>query len=300
MFHKLLTAFAVLVLTLAGCGGDSVEETSPGVRTGDAGELPSDTQPADLQGETAPAVMAFDDLVTKASVAPSGRFESTLEVTGYDPDDPSSVAKLVITGAYDRAAQSQHLVVDLSRFLDLATSGSTSAIPPGFSGFLNEPIELITVGDEGWLFMAPLAMLTGQADSWLSMPASEVDSAAGAFGAAGGTSDPDEALEALAGSTVSVTEMGRAEVRGVETRHLLLTTDQDKAMELWIGIDDGLVHRYQTELPPEAVGDGADPTDSIVLTVELFDHGAAVDINPPPEDLVIPGDDLIGLTDFGS
>ena len=87
-----------------------------------------------------------------------------------------------------------------------------------------------------------------------------------------------------------VEELGREQVRGVETtryRALLRPpggTEEDALpVEVWID-DDGLVRRLRVTYGQRAAS----------VTVELFDFGADVDVEPPPADQVTDLDELFG------
>ncbi|HVM00156.1 MAG TPA: hypothetical protein VM324_12765 [Egibacteraceae bacterium] len=161
---------------------------------------------------------------------------------------------------------------------------------------------------------------------WIRIDAAELGSAAGGFGGSAGTQNPSEALDYLRGVSDDVTEVGREEVRDVDTTRYEGTVDLNKAVDelaeehreqarrsvemlgtdelpvvVWID-DDGLLRRmtYEMDLsrmqvpetPDGAPGDApmAQPQGTATVTMELYDFGVEVDIAPPPDDEV---------TDFG-
>lgn len=131
-------------------------------------------------------------------------------------------------------------------------------------------------------------------------------------------SDPTQALQYLRGASDDFEEVGEEEVRGVATTHYRGTIDLRKAAEqlpedaresveraielmgtvelpfdVWID-DDGMARRMKYEQPlPSAGGEAG----AMELTMELFDFGVEVDVEPPPNDEVI---DIQGLIGAGS
>jgi hypothetical protein len=127
--------------------------------------------------------------------------------------------------------------------------------------------------------------------------------------------DPTQSLHYLRGATDDFEEVGSEEVRGVETTHYRGTVDLRKVLEqvpadardsfervfelmdvnelpfeVWID-EDGLARRmkYEQPLPPGSGGEDA----SMALTMEMFDFGAAVDVEPPPDNEVIDLQELM-------
>jgi hypothetical protein len=128
-------------------------------------------------------------------------------------------------------------------------------------------------------------------------------------------SDPSQSLQYLRGASDDFEEVGEEEVRGVETTHYRGTIDLHKAVEqlpedaresferaidligtndlpldVWID-DDGMARRMKYEQPlPSAGGEEG----AMELTMEFFDFGVDVDVEPPPADEVIDIQELIG------
>jgi hypothetical protein len=121
--------------------------------------------------------------------------------------------------------------------------------------------------------------------------------------------DPAQALKYLLGASDDFERVGSQQVRGVETTHYRGTVDLRKALEqipadsgdelervlelvgdpkmpfeVWID-DDGLARRMKYEQPLPAGQGGEDAT--MALTMEMYDFGADVDVEPPPDDEVI-------------
>jgi hypothetical protein len=128
-------------------------------------------------------------------------------------------------------------------------------------------------------------------------------------------SDPSQSLQYLRGASDDFEEVGEEEVRGVETTHYRGTIDLHKAVEqlpedargsferaidligtdelpldVWID-DDGMARRMKYDQPlPSAGGEEG----AMELTMEFFDFGVDVDVEPPPSDEVIDIKELIG------
>jgi hypothetical protein len=128
-------------------------------------------------------------------------------------------------------------------------------------------------------------------------------------------SDPSQSLQYLRGASDDFEEVGEEEVRGVETTHYRGTIDLHKAVEqlpenaresferaidligtdelpldVWID-GDGMARRMKYEQPlPSAGGEEG----AMELTMEFFDFGVDVDVEPPPSDEVIDIKELIG------
>lgn len=121
--------------------------------------------------------------------------------------------------------------------------------------------------------------------------------------------DPTQALKYLLGASEDFERVGSEDVRGVETTHYRGTVDFRKASELipadsrddfervleltgeptipfevWID-GDGLTRRMKYEQPLPADQGGEETT--MALTMEMYDFGAEVDVEPPPDDEVI-------------
>jgi hypothetical protein len=128
--------------------------------------------------------------------------------------------------------------------------------------------------------------------------------------------DPTQTLQYLRGASEDFEEVGSEEVRGVETTHYRGTVDLRKALEqipadsrdafervlelvgdtkmpfeVWID-NDGLARRMKYEQPLPA-GEGGQGT-SMVLTMDMYDFGVEVDVEPPPDDEVLDLQELVG------
>lgn len=125
--------------------------------------------------------------------------------------------------------------------------------------------------------------------------------------------DPSQSLDYLGAASDDFRTVGTERVRGAETTHYEGTVDLEKLtaqaperaresyrrivelsgtsempMDAWLD-GDGLVRRLQYEQPlPGQKGASA------LTTIELYDFGVEVDVQPPPADDVLDIQDLIG------
>jgi hypothetical protein len=159
---------------------------------------------------------------------------------------------------------------------------------------------------------APLfALFTGDPETWIRIDLEEAGTDAGL--------DPDQLvptdagpaalLQQLRGAAEDIEELGDEEIRGVSTRHLRVTVVSERAiaqapeelreqlrtyaeatglpatypMEVWID-DDGLPRRIRTVLE---IDDAVQGTITQQTTLELYDFGVSVDLDPPAGDAVV-------------
>ena len=150
-------------------------------------------------------------------------------------------------------------------------------------------------------------------EAWIRWSTEDLAGSAGNESSEARTSTPDEVtseLEYLRGVSGSVEEAGRDWVRGVATTHYEAEIDLNRAaeqgspklretfrqakeelgvetlpVETWLD-DDGRVRRFKMDVPLESADledagiDGA----RITLTEEVYDYGAPVRVQAPPED----------------
>jgi hypothetical protein len=165
--------------------------------------------------------------------------------------------------------------------------------------------ETLVVDDTIYLRSPLFEMFTGDAEGWISVDLEEAGRSAGLdldqF--VEGNTGPAALVQQLRGAAGAIEELGDDEVRGVDTHHLRVTVDTDRAieqsppevreqlrtfaessglprqypMEVWID-DDALVRRISTvvEVEDEVAGPVTQQT-----TLELFDFGVPVDIEAP-------------------
>lgn len=120
--------------------------------------------------------------------------------------------------------------------------------------------------------------------------------------------DPTQALRYLQGASDDVREVGKEQVRGVETTRYTATLDLRKALEEQAPeyreqMEKSLEQLTSTSLPADVWIDGegrlakmeytmavkesaAQPGGNVKTTMEFFDYGTAVDVTVPPADQV--------------
>lgn len=175
----------------------------------------------------------------------------------------------------------------------------------------------VTVDDVTYMSGSLFETFTGDQDGWVSVDLAEAGADAGldVEALSGGPTGPAALIAQLRGAAGEVREVGSEEIRGVDTRHLQVTVETDRALEqapeetreqlrtfaessglpdeypmdVWID-GDGLPRRVRTvvEVEDEQLGPITQQT-----TLELYDFGAPVDIEAPPEERVTPIDELI-------
>ncbi|MGV3757920.1 MAG: hypothetical protein ACO1PW_00055 [Actinomycetota bacterium] len=196
-----------------------------------------------------------------------------------------------------------------------AAPGET--VPEGF----DDPMTIVVDGTTTYMKVPMMAMFTGT-DGWLSVTAEDMglaeDSLGLGFGASG---NPAQLVESLRGVSEEIEELGSEEVRGVDTTRYRVVVDLEKAaaelpedareayeqqvsglgvstlpFEVWVS-DEGLVHRMAMDFadlieqaPPEEV----EGFESGTMVLELFDHGADLDIELPDPSEVTPFSEVMG------
>jgi len=160
-------------------------------------------------------------------------------------------------------------------------------------------------------------MLPGN-KAWIKLDLEQAMSQLGMGGGAGGMlgatgQSPADALEMLR-KVASVTEVGKENVDGAETMHYHATIDIAEALEksgapakvldkvksagletqvpvdVWIGADDGFVHKMHMAYGTTAGGQSFDGD----LTLTFSDWGADVSIDVPSDDQTLDASSLLG------
>lgn len=173
-------------------------------------------------------------------------------------------------------------------------------------------IEMLFVGTVFYMNMGELGSELGAPTPWVSFDLSSVPGMSDLLGGGGGglgTNDPSQYLDMLRGAG-SARELGREDVRGVPTTHYSGVVNVQDALdaapeeqrdalekmmdtlegqvdfgalefpvEAWID-DQGLPRRIRMEMALPAAGT------SMTFTMEMFDFGAPVNVEPPPADQV--------------
>jgi hypothetical protein len=215
------------------------------------------------------------------------------------------------TGAFDADRHLFAMSLDLSSLLS-ATMHMPSASPSGTSGgqtsSLGSTANVVATDNVVYLDFPLFARLVGVKTQWMSVPATTGEST---FDVA----DPSAFLDFLHGAGGQVVDMGRENVRGVDTQHLHATVklqdaldsasgpardrlqraidqlgkddsallDQEMPVDVYID-NDGMVRELVFDFSSP---DTADSTSSkATLTVDLSDFGTDVGIQVPPPDQV--------------
>lgn len=274
-------------LALAACGGG-------GNGGGDGAAVPTG-------GDSADSVLAA--AATNASGAGSSKVAFTITVQVPQQEGPITLSG---DGAFDYETQQGELTYD---FGDLFAASGQSL--PG----ADEPIEIILDGTVVYMKFGLLSSVLPGAKPWIKF---DVESLASQEGIdlsqfeSINQGDPSQILEYLRAAG-SVEEVGTEEVRGVETTRYKGVIDLDQAVELAPAdvrdqvrqsIDQLKEQTGLTELPVEVWVDGdglpariqysfegsiaaaATGTDTegftTIFTMELYDWGTEVTVEPPP------------------
>jgi hypothetical protein len=263
------------VLALAACGGGEEPSVEPGEAVAAA---------ATNTAEAGSSKIAF----TATFGVPTGAEGEVTE------------GALSGEGEFDYENRRGRLTVDLGDLL-------SEAGLPGDASF-----ELLLDGTVLYVNFPLLTAFVPDAKEWLKV---DLEQAAGIGGldlSQLGGNDPTRYLEYLQATGAEVEEIGSEEVRGVETTHYSATVDLEEALELvpedqrasvqalidagttalpldtWVD-GDGLVRRIDVEVPAgESGGTGN-------VTMDLFEFGLDVEIEPPPADQVTDVSELEGL-----
>jgi hypothetical protein len=253
---RLAALLTVLALALTGCGGADAQQLLDG------------------------AVEALEEAGTSS-------FRMTVETIGAES------TPFVAEGAQDLTTGALRMAIDLGE-----ASTQTETLLLGTEVFIRSPL---------------FEIFTGDGSTWvrvdLEAGAEEQGFEAGAL--VGDQTGPAALLAQLDGASDDLEELGTEEIRGARTTHMRVLVDTGAAieqadpavreqlrayaeasglpesypMELWIG-DDGLVRRIRTVLDvPGRAGQEDGVTQQ--TTLELFDFGVNVDLDPPlPEETV--------------
>ncbi len=266
------------------------------------------------------ATIAFRDSVLKQAVTaedgdtgvPSARFSFVMSMT---PADGGAPMDMTMAGAFDARVPATHLTMDMSDFFADLGEGEEDPFLEFFLMMFAEPIEVIQIGDIGWVSGDMFAAFAPDAaGKWVETTATDGEVELEAIDGLG-FSDPNELLGQFADGRGTITEVGTEVLRWVETTHYLVVVDLDALaagldaaelaeleaefgatsgtlpIDIWLDAD-GNAHRFSIEIAGDLLGTGDEDISSASVVFEIWDHGADVGIAPPPADLVISEDEI--------
>lgn len=275
-------------LALAACGGGDGTDVEEGLVT-----APTD---------------ALAAAATATEAAGSYRAEIEITMEGFAPEPVTMKAE----GVFSRDPILARVTMDMS---DLARG--TGIVQIG-------EVELVMDGVVVYMRMPFLQEISPGLKPWIKFDLEKLGEQQGLdlgqlmqFGT---QSDPSQALAYLRAASDDVEEVGTETVRGVETTHYRMTVElarvadaappeQREALraqteqlrelsgisevptEVWVD-DEGLVRRQQLTYRNTRFGPGQEG--DMTLTMELYDFGVEVDVEPPPADEVTDIGELLG------
>jgi hypothetical protein len=331
---RIISLLAVLVLIAAACGGGddagtsapssssttTTAATQDGATTttaapGSTTEAPTESTTEAPTGTEAGALAVLTQAIDDSTEATSARMEGSIEIIGGD--EMVGEFRMDFSGAFaDNANYS--FIMDLGGI----AAAAGEEIPPEYADLFGE-MEIRQIGETSYIKFGLFSMF-GVPTEWVSFPADEGADAVGGFTGSNPT-NPAEFLKQLEDAKAEVTEVGRETVRGVETTRYRAVFDIDALkeglsaeelaeldeglpadafpsgmpMEFWIG-DDGQIYRYVIDLDGSDVNFDAEEGqfERMIMTYEIYDHGADIDIEAPPADQVTDGSSLGGSFGF--
>lgn len=329
MLFRMTTLIAAMALVAAACGG--AEEVAP---------APTSLQLPDDQAATTATSTVATVTVAPSTIAPvgatprasgtfgatvlgsteavafaSGRFEATITmVPGPDAAIPGDVV-ITMSGAFNGRTGDSEMLLDWGNIVELAMDEAGEEMPAEFADMFSEPMQIKTIGDKSYMKWGFFSMLLGT-DKWIEGDADQSANATSGFGFGADGDSPTDVLKSLADARADVEELGREEVRGVETTHYRAVLDiEDLARELsaaeleelrgdigeltitefpidvWVG-DDGNVYRYSMVVDAAAAGGGTEDFESMTMVFEMWDYDADIVIEPPPAEDIATEDEI--------
>lgn len=245
----------------------------------------------------------------------SASFEGVITIVGPPTAELPGDMTMTFQGAFDTEAQASRMTLDLGGLFEAAMAADPEAegMADLFSSMFEDPMEMITIGEQSWMKWGLLAMF-GVEDKWLEGNADEAAATAD-FGFGTGSDSPTSLLDELADANAEVVEVGREDIRGVSTIHYRAELDTEAmaatmspeeraefesdmgaspdasyVIDLWID-DEDLLHRFELVISGLEQADGAE-FETMTMTYDLWDHGLDPGITPPPADQIITEDEL--------
>jgi hypothetical protein len=282
MRHKTVWAVVALALVLAACSSGG----------GGAEHVAVDATPMGLVSAAA-----------HTEAAKTGHVEMSVDTVANGVE-----SHVGASGAFDAERHLFSMSLDLSSLLAASLHTPSSNANSSNGSPLGSTANVIATDQIVYLDFPLFARLVGVKTQWMSVPAS---TGASTFDVA----DPSAFLDFLHGTGGQVTDLGREQIRGVDTTHLHATVklrdalnsatgperdrlqraiDQlgqsgdsllDAEMPADVFVDDnGMVREVSFDFSvPDAAGSNSEKA---TLTVDLFDFGTDVGISPPPADQV--------------
>ncbi|MGH3033468.1 MAG: hypothetical protein ACRDON_02790 [Gaiellaceae bacterium] len=282
-----LLLLLLAALALAGCGG---------------GETTVEEEPKSASTDALAAA------ATATEAAGSYRADIEITMEGLAPEPVTMTAE----GVFSREPVLARMTMDMS---DLGTG----------TGFVEiGEIEMVMDGLVVYMRMPFLQELSPGLKPWIKFDLQELGEQQGfdfeqlmQFGT---QSDPSQALAYLRAASDDVEEVGTEDVRGVETTHYGMTVElarvadaappeQREALrvqteqlrelsgisrvptEVWVD-DEGLVRRQRLTYRDMRFAPGQEG--DMTVTMELYDFGVEVNVEPPPADEVTDIGELLG------
>jgi hypothetical protein len=286
MRHKTGWVVAAVALALSACGGGS------GGGSGGGQNVAAVATPTGLI-----------NAATHTAEARTGHVEMSIDTVANGQETHFGA-----TGAFDAERHLFSMSLDLSSLLAASLHAPSTNSANSSTSQLGSTANVVATDDVVYLDFPLFARLVGVKTQWMSVPAS---TGASTFEVA----DPSAFLDFLHGTAGAVTDMGREQIRGVDTTHLHATVKLRDALNSATGAQRDRLQRAIDQLGDTGTSlvDAEVPTDVFIddngmvreivfdfsvpdssesaaskatLTVDLFDFGTDVGINPPPPDQV--------------
>jgi hypothetical protein len=243
------------------------------------------------------------DAATHTAAARTGHVEMSIDTVANGLESHFGA-----NGAFDAERHLFSMSLDLSSLLAASLHAPPTSSGNASSSPLGSTANVIATDNVVYLDFPLFARLVGVKTQWMSVPAS---TGASTFDVA----DPSAFLDFLHGTGGAVTDMGHEQIRGVDTTHLHATVKLRDALNSASGAERDRLQRaidqlgdtasslLDAELPVDVFIDDNGMVREIVfdfsvpdtsesaaakatLTVDLFDFGSDVAINPPSPDQV--------------
>lgn len=309
-----------MVETTTSVAAEATTTAVPETTTTATPETTTTTAPPETTTTAASGSLALSDLqgaLSQTSAVNSARMEGSIAMTGIDGLPPGTEFAMPFSGAFDNDASVFAFTMDLSGIAAIAGE----ELPPGYEDLFSE-MEIRSFGDVAYMRFPFFGAFLGIETEWIKIPADEAGSAAGGFSGGVSPANPTGVLDAFKDADATVVDLGREDVRGVETTRYLVIIDMETLManatpeeraeleaqgplpfdelpiDIWIG-DDGFVYRYVMAISGDSVAaEPGESFESMTMTFEMYDYGAPIDVAEPDPSDVTDAEELGGLFDF--